>query len=514
MNFGNPSRAGLSDDAALRLALGIALFWAIVLPQFRPLLPVDETRYLTVAWEMQQSGTYALPHLNGDIYGHKPPLLFWLINLVWSVTGVSEIAARLVAPAFGVLAVWLTAQVGRQLFSRDAGQAALILAGTGIFALYGSLTMFDTMLACATLLGVRALLVMDRNGGFAATLMLAVALAFGVFAKGPVILIHLGPLALLQPVWGQGRGYGRWLLRVLAAVGLTLLPIALWLFMAWRVGGDAYLDEVVWRQSAGRMVNSFDHARPIWFFVALLPVLVWPWGWRIAALRGLAGGWGQDRNARVLAIWAGGSLLLFSLISGKQVHYMLPMLPALALALSRLPVPQSRVWPLLASAIVTVPVVIWLALIAVGKTDFEGATLPMSTVIITGLAAVAVLAVLALAARKGASLALVAPLTLLVVHIGLSDPLHQVHDTERFAAELGKNQSAGIGIAGYRYQGEFGFTARLTVPVETVDPAQVQAWAKSHPGGLLMIDGKTSFDAAPIATLRLGGDDIRLYRLP
>ena len=31
----------------------------------RPPLPVDETRYLGVAWEMYESGNYLVPHQNG-----------------------------------------------------------------------------------------------------------------------------------------------------------------------------------------------------------------------------------------------------------------------------------------------------------------------------------------------------------------------------------------------------------------------------------------------------------------
>ncbi|KTF07206.1 secreted protein, partial [marine sediment metagenome] len=57
---------------------------ALTLILLRPLMPVDETRYLAAAWEMHAGGSPWVPHLNRAIYGHKPPLLFWLINLVWA----------------------------------------------------------------------------------------------------------------------------------------------------------------------------------------------------------------------------------------------------------------------------------------------------------------------------------------------------------------------------------------------------------------------------------------------
>ena len=46
-------------------------------------MPVDETRYLAVAWDMWREGNFLVPHLNGEPYSHKPPLLFWLIHLAY-----------------------------------------------------------------------------------------------------------------------------------------------------------------------------------------------------------------------------------------------------------------------------------------------------------------------------------------------------------------------------------------------------------------------------------------------
>jgi 4-amino-4-deoxy-L-arabinose transferase-like glycosyltransferase len=62
---------------------------------FRTPTPIDETRYLTVAWEMWLRQDFLVPYLNGATYSHKPPLLFWLINLSWGMFGVSEWADAL-----------------------------------------------------------------------------------------------------------------------------------------------------------------------------------------------------------------------------------------------------------------------------------------------------------------------------------------------------------------------------------------------------------------------------------
>ncbi|WP_431299099.1 ArnT family glycosyltransferase [Tabrizicola sp. BL-A-41-H6] len=508
------------------LALGLAIGCAVLLPLMRPVLPVDETRYLSVAWEMQRDGTFIVPHLNGEIYGHKPPLLFWLINLVWSVTGVSDFAGRLVAPAFGVLSVALTWWLGLALFPnrRTLGPtAALILATTGIFALYGSLTMFDTMLASATLLGVLALLRMDAGGRWTATLAFGAALAFGVLAKGPVILVHLMPLALTRPLWSLADTPGRpaaWYTRVAAAIGMALVLLSLWLIPALWLGGPEYREEVLWRQSAGRMVNAFDHARPFWFFLAVLPVLLWPWAWRPSALRSLrsAGLW-RDHRARLLAIWGLSTIVLFSLISGKQVHYLIPALPAAALAMAAAPAPQRGWGPVVAALAVILPVMVWATLLSTGSAQLDGVevvTLGPATLAVAAAIALAGVATILVATRRAPLLgwALVAPVALLVTHVSLRPALMEHFDTTRFAAELARAPDTGVAIAAYPYQGEFGFTARLTAPITVLADNELEPWINAHPGGLVVTTRDLPLAISPSGEAWLAGKRLRLFRLP
>lgn len=445
--------------ACLVLAGLLAAFVAL-----RPLLPIDETRYLDVAWEMWLSGDPFHLTRNFQPYAHKPPLLFWLINLVWSVTGVQEFPARLVGPACGVALAAATAALGSRLWPREPGlgaRAILVLTGFTVFLVYAGATMFDTLLALSVVLGVGLLWRIGQGGaGWRHWAGFGLALGLGTLAKGPVILVHLLPLLLTMRLWApvppsvprRATGLG-------LALGVGLAVVALWLGPALIRGTPEFRHELLWTQSAGRVAGGLAHDRPVWFLAALLPVLLFPWGWWPALWRQGRALVGADGAARMLAVWAGSAVVLFSLISGKQAHYLLPEYPALALLVARaLPaLPGAR----RATAI----------------------------------------------AAAGAGLALALHLV-----VALS-PLHARYDAgpaaERIAAAAGK----GVAIAAMPYNAEFNFAARLTTPVATPDgPAALKDWAAAHPGGLVLgpVD-RMPVTAPPAETIEYAGRVLGLW---
>jgi 4-amino-4-deoxy-L-arabinose transferase-like glycosyltransferase len=79
-------------------------------------IPIDETRYLSVAWEMWSNGDFALPKLNGVPYTHKPPVLFWLMHLGWSVFGVNSWWPRSVPFLAALASTWLTRRLACSLY--------------------------------------------------------------------------------------------------------------------------------------------------------------------------------------------------------------------------------------------------------------------------------------------------------------------------------------------------------------------------------------------------------------
>lgn len=305
----------------------------------RPLLPIDETRYLTVAWESHQEGSHLVSHLNGETYAHKPPLLFWLINAVWQITGVSGLSARVVGPAAGFFCLILSSLLARRLWPdlpEVACSTPVVLVSSMLWMIFFPLTMFDTLLTLSTLTALLGMLRAADGSQRSGWLLVGLGIGMGILAKGPVILVHVLPAALAGPWWSSRirSAIGRWYaglgfaVMMGAAIGLS------WALPAAAAGGEKYGNELLYGQTAGRMVQSFAHQQEFWWYIPLLPACLVPWAlffpiWRGALRRK------PDPGLRFILAWIIGSLTILSLVSGKQIHYIIPILPACALGFSR-----------------------------------------------------------------------------------------------------------------------------------------------------------------------------------
>ena len=111
--------------------------------------PIDETRYMSVAWDMWLRQEYLVPHLNGLPYSHKPPLLFWLINLGWSLFGVNDWWPRVIPFLFSIGSIFLTKKIAEKLWPKNkniGSIAALFLLANSVWAIFSSVVMFDMIL--------------------------------------------------------------------------------------------------------------------------------------------------------------------------------------------------------------------------------------------------------------------------------------------------------------------------------------------------------------------------------
>lgn len=486
----------LAGLLALHAGLMVLVLW------LRPLLPVDETRYVAVAWEMWLRGDFLVPYLNGEAYHHKPPLLFWLIQAGWALFGVNDWWPRLVAPLLSLLNLMLAAGLARRLWP-DLPQTARLtpwlLLGLPVWAAFLTLVQFDLLLVACTLTGMLGLLeaAAGRRRGWG---MLGLAIGLGVLSKGPVILLHLLPAALLAPLWAARApapvpAWGRWYGALLGAVALGAVIALAWALPAGIAGGEAYRNAIFWGQTAGRVVDSFAHRQPWWWYLPWLPLILLPWLLWGQPRRGLMlrSGWHGEWQLRFLLAWLLPVLLAFSLVSGKQIKYLLPLFPAAVLLLARLAatVTEGPQRPRLAAGLLILggallalapllarpdlafwvpglPVWPGLALVGVGLLALVLPPLsPLSQVRLTALATVLLIGAGHLAVLPAAA------------------PAYDLRPAARYIAAV---QATGTPVAHVgRYHGQFHFPGRLQRPLTEIERAQATDWARAHPQGYLIL---------------------------
>lgn len=474
----------------------------------RPLLPVDETRYVSVAWDMWLNGDYLVPHLNDATYSHKPPLLFWLINAGWFVFGVNDWTPRLIAPLFGLGSLFLTSMLAKRLWPASQAYLAapLLLLGCFYWGLYTTLTMFDLMTAFWALVGIHGLIDAWQGRSLRGWTLFGIAIGLGILSKGPVIFLFLIPAALFAPYWAVGGPklrIGNWYLGV--ALGFILgAAIALgWALPAGIAGGEAYRNAIFWGQSAGRLVSSFAHQQPVWWYLAILPGLLLPWivwpsllkaVWRAARKRLRPGGGGQpDAGLRLATVWILAAFVLLSFISGKRPHYLLPVFPAIAIAgavlIARLNAGDligRRLDMAPAAAIAGLLGLLVLAAPQIGaRLELEALTDTVPVLWALPLLAIAALLMIVPPAAAHARILAIGGLSaiLLISLQGIAQPrLNQAYDLAPLAKRLSAAQAEGYVIANYgKYHGQFNFLGRLKKPLVETGDGEILQFLNDNP---------------------------------
>jgi len=340
-------RPGRTDLRAVRVDLlwliGLALLMIGAGLGLRDPWPADEPRFALIARDMVASGDWLVPRVAGDIYAQKPPLYFWLMAASMALTGSLRVGFLLPSLLAGVGTVLLVYDLLRRARGREIALAgALILLATFQFTWQARQAQIDATLCFLTTLSLygllRHLLVAPSPGWFVAGWGAA---GLGVITKGVgfLPLLALVPIGVLA-VRGWPRA-GR-ITPALAILGpaAMLAAIAIWFVPMWLVtsaGGELldYRNELLFHQTVTRYAEPWHHREPAWYFLTNVIPLFWlpvigllPWLWPRwrRALRE------RDTLTAALLAWVLIVIAFFSASPGKRGLYVLPAVPALAMA--------------------------------------------------------------------------------------------------------------------------------------------------------------------------------------
>src|SRR4051795_3976904 len=119
---------------------------AFITPLQRDLFVGDETKYGQVVREMRATHTFFLPTLNGTPFTHKPPIHFWLIDLLTFPLGVYSTWAFVIPSLLGfAFLLWLLTRMRDWLAAFVCGTSVLVWGSAQTARMDISFTAFLTL---------------------------------------------------------------------------------------------------------------------------------------------------------------------------------------------------------------------------------------------------------------------------------------------------------------------------------------------------------------------------------
>jgi 4-amino-4-deoxy-L-arabinose transferase-like glycosyltransferase len=340
--------------------------------------PADEPRFALVAKQMVETGQWLFPHRGVELYSDKPPLFMWTEAVAYLFTRNWRVAFLLPSLFAALGTLWCVVDLGRRLWTPRVGYyAGWALLLTLHFAYQSKKAQIDPSVVFWITFANYGLLRHLLTGPAWRWWALGwFAAGIGVITKGvgAIALLMLVPVALaalLRPLQarmaadGLGAralawvrmpvraGIGNphfWLgpVAFLVAISLWLAPMVLVATHSADPSYQAYLNDILFRQTAGRYAKSWDHPQPVWYHIGVmfsmwlplmlaLPWALCAWGRRLGRL---------DARYLLPLSWWVLVIVFFSIPHGKRDVYILPALPMACLMFAPLlPGILRRAWP-------------------------------------------------------------------------------------------------------------------------------------------------------------------------
>jgi len=345
----NLEKTKLQTQPALHIPLwlvwGAALAFVLCGLGSYGILDNNEGLYAEIPREMLASHDWrwwVIPHLNGLPYMEKPPLLYWLTALSFSVFGVDEWSARVVPALSSLLCVALITRFGSAVGRPQAGRLAALMfvSGLGVMAMSRTL-MFDMLLTVCLTAALMCAYLYSTQHEVGKLRQTYAWLALALMAKGVVALLLFGMVIfflLLPTLWREG---------VLPTCRAWLEPRAILIFFViaapWHIAASLvepifpwfyFINEHVLRFLGKREPHDY-YAGPWWYYLPRMALYLFPWSFLLPSLLQRSQ---VDSQADVHAdapktlasfLWLAWllPLLFFSVSSAKANYYLVVVMP-------------------------------------------------------------------------------------------------------------------------------------------------------------------------------------------
>ncbi|MBC8108486.1 MAG: glycosyltransferase family 39 protein [Anaerolineae bacterium] len=316
----------------------VLMLWTIA---FAPVQRTQEARVLESAREMTDSASagdgwrgWMIPRANGIVRLQKPPLAYWMSAGSFKMFGVTDWAGRLPFALCGWLTILLTYHMALREFAsiRAAVCSAGLLAGSFLFHRHARMAETDIVLTLMLTIAIHSIWRGFDPGARRRILwfqLSGIAIGLACIAKGPPAMFPILFLTAMTLITRRWRVALQWFISGAPLIA-AIIGAPWWIYARSLPQGSAVAREL------NVLLDEPNH--PGWFFVYfpyLLKAML-PWSpIAFVALIDASLNWRRDPQIHVRLTpplaWCGSILVPLFFLGNKQEHYLLPMLPPLAL---------------------------------------------------------------------------------------------------------------------------------------------------------------------------------------
>ena len=244
-----------------------------------PVMDIDAAQYASISREMFVNHQYLTVLDRGENYLDKPPLLFWLSALSYTLFGVSTIAYKLPSLLLTLLGFYATFRLGARLYDRRTGiLSGALLASCQAFIYFTSDVRTDADLAASVIFAIGQIVEFTSTKKTRHFFLGFVGITCAMLAKGPIGLMV--PFLALGSYFVGRRDFKmlfKWYWLAGMAMVLVLLSPMIW--GLYHQFGKEGIKFYFWTQSFGRLTgeNAFRDSSGYFFFVHTFLWAFLPW---------------------------------------------------------------------------------------------------------------------------------------------------------------------------------------------------------------------------------------------
>lgn len=320
--------------------IAVSALFLFLLLGHRPLADWDEAIYADIAREFARGVAHLVPYWNYRPWLERTPLFEWLTAAVFSVFGVSNIAARAISALAGCATAALCFHWTNRLQGRLAAWLSVtVLLTTHAFfyqARFGTTDMLLSLWMFVAAFGIYRVNGGESNGWYA----FWIGLALGIMTKsaGPAPVVLTAIVVGLANRWTANR-FGR---SFLFSVLIFIVIVAPWHVYMFLHYGRAFYNDYIVRQLLTRSMRPLEgHTGGPLFYAATIAKSSFPW---CLLLVPAIVSFICERKATVIGCYACIVFLFYTPIGTKLPWYITAIYPALAIVEARQALRLIR-WP-------------------------------------------------------------------------------------------------------------------------------------------------------------------------